>query len=225
MDFSTREFILSMPARYLFRQSRDVHPSLSKAVAPSRAARGYQLSTYPRCFYSPGFFYGAVFFVLCLLSAVTAATSIKANNTTNLNVAGSWDVLPGTGDIAQWKNPPLSAANATVLGADLSWLGISILTPGGTVTISAGNTLTLGTSGIDMSSAGNDLAINSAIALGGNQTWNAGGQVLAIGGTVANTSFIDNTLTVSGSGSTLFSGAITGAQSALFSDDFSDNSL
>ena len=157
--------------------------------------------------------------------STNAATRIKANNTTNLNVAGSWDALPGAGDIAQWQNPPLSAANTTVLGGDLSWLGMSILTPGGTVTINAGNSLTLGTSGIDMSSAGSDLAVYCSMALGGDQTWNAGGQSLAIGGTVTNTSCIDNTLTVSGSGSMLFSGAIAGAQSALFSDNFNDNSL
>jgi len=132
-----------------------------------------------RAFYCP-------FLLLCIiLHIASAATRIKANNTTNLNAAGSWDALPGAGDIAQWQNPPLSAANTTVLGGDLSWLGMSILTPGGTVTIGTGNTLTLGTSGIDMSSAGNNLAVNCLIALGGDQTWNTGAQILAVGGVIS----------------------------------------
>lgn len=51
------------------------------------------------------------------LSALTAiaATSIKQNNSTNLNLAGSWNTLPGAADIAQW--------DATVAAAKWSRAG------------------------------------------------------------------------------------------------------
>jgi autotransporter-associated beta strand protein len=118
-----------------------------------------------------------------------AADRIKQNNTTALNLAGSWDTLPdsGGGDVGVWTNI-VAGANASALGAGVvggvHWLGIRIANPGGLVTI--GNTttaaggdlfstttdvLTLGTSGIDMSAATQNLLINGNLTIGGNQTW------------------------------------------------------
>lgn len=103
-----------------------------------------------------------------------AADRIKANNTTALNLAGSWDTLPDAGgnDVAVWNSTVL-AANAVALGADLSWLGLRIANPGGAVTINnTANTLTLGSSGIDMSAAAQNLTINTSLISGAAQTWN-----------------------------------------------------
>ena len=129
--------------------------------------------------------------------SVSAVERIKQNNTTALNLAGSWDTLPGDSDIATWNNT-VAGANASALGAGVvggvSWLGIKIVNPGGLVTI--GNTttaaggdlvsgttdvLTLGTSGIDMSSATMNLLINGNMIIGGNQSWQvASGRTLQI---------------------------------------------
>ena len=104
--------------------------------------------------------------------AVHAATSIKQNNSTALNLAGSWGTLPGVADIGQWTST-VTAANSPVLGADLSWLGLKIVNPGGLVTLAAGNTLTVGASGIDLSTATQNLTLNSGLTLQGQQSWKA----------------------------------------------------
>ncbi len=116
-------------------------------------------------------------------TTVFAATSIKQNNTTNLNLSGSWNTLPGAADIAQWDATVL-AANSPVLGGDLSWLGLKIVGPGGLVTLGAGNTLTLGASGIDLSTATQSLTLNCGLTLQGKQSWQAAAsRTLNIAGT------------------------------------------
>ena len=128
--------------------------------------------------------------------AARAATITKANNTENLNLSASWTggAVPGTADIAQWTST-VTATNPTVLGADLSLAGISIVNPGGLVTINPGNTLTIGTSGIDLSTATQDLTLNSGLTLLGKQSWKAAaGRTLTVGGTFTRTgSMVDFT--------------------------------
>lgn len=124
--------------------------------------------------------------------AVHAVDVIKANNTNALNLGTSWSggAAPGTGDVAVWDGT-VAAANTTDLGTDLSWAGLKIANPGGAVEIrhAANQTLTLGASGIDMSSATQNLTLLSAItantagtlAIGSNQTWNvASGRTLTL---------------------------------------------
>ncbi len=118
-----------------------------------------------------------------LVPSARAATIQKANNGDALNLTTSWigGVVPGANDIASW-NSTLAGANFTDLGADLGWQGISIKNPGGGVVIGGANTLTVGTSGIDMSSAIQDLVITSGLTIAGGQFWNvATGRVLAVG--------------------------------------------
>ena len=102
--------------------------------------------------------------------AHAAETTItKAVNADALNLGSSWSggIAPGAAEIALWDNT-VSTANATVLGGDLSWAGIRVADPGGPVDIGAGNLLTLGSAGIDMSLhlverlAGRDLALRTA---------------------------------------------------------------
>ena len=104
--------------------------------------------------------------------AAHAATSTKQNNSTALNLAGSWDTLPTSADIAQWTST-VTTANSPILGADLSWHGLKIVSPGGLVTLAAGNTLTIGASGIDLSTATQNLTLNSGLTLQGKQSWQA----------------------------------------------------
>src|SRR5260370_38377669 len=74
-----------------------------------------------------------------------ATTRTKGNNTTNLNLTGSWSggVVPGSTDIALWDST-VTAANTVSLGANLNFGELQITNPGGEVTINAGSTRPLG---------------------------------------------------------------------------------
>ena len=108
-----------------------------------------------------------------LVSAVgsRAGTITKTNNTDNLNLTTSWvgGVVPGPLDVAKWDST-VTGANSVALGANSSWAGILIANPGGAVAITPGNTLALGTNGIDMSRATQNLTISSGLTLGVAQT-------------------------------------------------------
>ncbi|MEI7900899.1 MAG: autotransporter-associated beta strand repeat-containing protein [bacterium] len=123
-------------------------------------------------------------------SAAHAATISKADNPDNLNLTSSWtgSVVPGAADIAQWTNTVAAGNTTASLGADLSWAGIKIVGPGGAVTINSGNTLTVGTSGIDLSTATTNLTLNCGLTLLGKQSWKAAaGRTLTVGGTFTHT--------------------------------------
>ncbi len=153
-----------------------------------------------------------------LLAAHSAqgATLSKANDTDTLNLTTSWNggVVPGVADIAQWDST-VTAANSVVLGANASWRGIKIVSPGGLVTIGAGNTLTLGASGIDMSAATQSLTLQSGVALGaGTQAWNVPtGQALNLNtGTFSRVTGAALTV-VAPSGTSLVTSTMTGLSS------------
>jgi autotransporter-associated beta strand protein len=131
--------------------------------------------------------------------AADAGVVLKANNTDPLNLDTSWvgGVAPGSGDVAAWDST-VTAANATALGADLSWQGIQVTNPGGAVTIGAGNTLTLGSGGIDMSAATQNATLNNAVTVGASQAWNVGAsRLLVVAGGLGGS---DATMTVTKSG-------------------------
>lgn len=144
---------------------------------------------------------------ICLLSLSFpqlgwAADRTKANNADNLNLSTSWvgGEVPGSGDVGVWDDT-VTGSNATVLGSDLSWQGIRVggTTQTGTITISTGNTLTLGTAGIDMSSAPRNLTPNPAITIGATQDWNVvTGRLLSASGVIS--SSIGNGVTKTGAG-------------------------
>ncbi|RYD62116.1 MAG: hypothetical protein EOP83_15420, partial [Verrucomicrobiaceae bacterium] len=143
--------------------------------------------------------------LFCLHAVAQAAEIPKAYNTTALNVAGSWstNVVPGPGDVMLWDatylapvaeaitvNPlPISA-----LGADLSVQGIKITNVGGGRNVapryigfqnpSSANTITIGSAGIDASTATHSFYSQSKVTLSANQTWsvaNANTQANPIG--------------------------------------------
>ncbi len=145
--------------------------------------------------------------ILGLLGALTSSHAVtKADNTTNLNVGTSWtgSVAPGVFDIGQWTSiySAASAATPLLLGANLSWQGIQVTNPGGAVTIGAGNTLTIGVSGVSMSTATQNLTISSGLTLLANtdQVWNIGSGRTFAQDTGAFTRSAGATLNVQGSG-------------------------
>lgn len=117
----------------------------------------------------------AVALLIAATPASDAATRLKDNDADNLNLASSWvgGIVPGSGDVATWSNN-VAGANAVLLGANLSFQGISILNPNGAVAIGGANTLTLGQNGINMGLATQDLTITNAtlIMALGDQIWN-----------------------------------------------------
>ena len=141
--------------------------------------------------------------LVCASWTLQAVTIVKTNNVDNLNLNSSWvgGVTPKSYDIARWSNN-VSSANAVLLGANLSYQGISILNPGGTVAIGGANTLTNGYQGINLSTATADLTLTNAnltLLEYANQVWN-----------VTNS----RTLTVSPSTLTRNSGSAVGIQGA-----------
>jgi len=118
--------------------------------------------------------------VLCLSPSAWAADRTKQNNTTNLNLTGSWSGgVPDRSNMAVWTNA-VTGPNTSLLGGNVNWQGIRIANPGGAITIGPGNTLTLdagaaGTS-IDMSAATQDLTIQSGFTIRSavGQLWNIG---------------------------------------------------
>ncbi|HEX8294723.1 MAG TPA: hypothetical protein VF593_00350, partial [Chthoniobacteraceae bacterium] len=150
--------------------------------------------------------------LVALMSVSGAAVSfaedkIKANNANPLNDPSSWENgLPGPADVAVWGFNGVSAP----LDAPLSWQGIRIADPVAAVTIgagtTAGDTLTLGAAGINMSAATQNLTIAEPVVASTAQVFDvATGRALTFSGVLSGTG---TTVTKSGSG-TLFVAAPT----------------
>lgn len=138
-----------------------------------------------------------------------AADVIKADNANNLTDNGAWvgGVAPTASDVATW-NDTVQANTTSALGANASWAGIKLLDPAGAITISSGNVLTLGASGVDLSAATTNLTLQNSNILGSAQTWNvAGGLVLTASGGISGASTAS--LTKIGNGTLVVSGGST----------------
>ena len=98
---------------------------------------------------------------------------VKANNTVNLELTNSWtaNTTPDAYGLAIW-NSTVAAANTVTLGAATDWSGIQITTPGGAITVNGTNTLTLETSGVDLSGASQNLTMNCPVILNASEIWN-----------------------------------------------------
>ena len=140
------------------------------------------------------------------------ATRTKANNTTALNLTGSWvgGVVPTSVDTALW-NSTVTTANTVALGANASWLGLTIANPGGNVTIGTTTaTLTLGINGIDMSAASRDLTIASPVAISwvSGQPWNvAANRTLSVSSRLSGNNLSVNTLNSTMTGNVFLTGS------------------
>ncbi len=161
------------------------------------------------------FFPRFVLLMTCMATASTpahAVTRIKANNTNNLNLATSWDTLPGVNDVASWTSV-VTGPNSSALGADLSWRGILITNPGGPIAITGANTLTIANNGIEMGAATQNLTISSNLALlgGVGQIWNIGtGRTLTLD-TGVFTRNAGATLSIQGAGSVVTTNIVNDA--------------
>ncbi|MGN6552863.1 MAG: beta strand repeat-containing protein [Verrucomicrobiota bacterium] len=108
--------------------------------------------------------------------SASGAEILKANNADAMNLSSSWQggIVPGAGDIAAWTNG--SGSSVVSLGADTSWNGIKVYTPGGTPTIAGGYTLALDAGGIALS--GNNFNMSNTLVLTASQVWNLGTKAL-----------------------------------------------
>ena len=145
---------------------------------------------------------------------------IKADNAVNLNDASSWTGSPGgppgSFSVGVWSGVYTGGANTTVLGGNMGWAGLRS-TSAGNITIGAGDTLTLGSGGINMSSAGGSVTLGCGLGVGANQAWSvAAGRALTVSGNVA----LDNVLTVNSAGTTVLGGGVvSGAGRLVMSGD------
>lgn len=132
----------------------------------------------------------SVIFVASLCAAAIANADQTWTGATDAtwNTGSNWNFdIPGTEDVAIFDTD--SASNlSTTLGANTSILGLRVVDPAGPVSVGAGNTLTLGSAGIDMSVATQNLSLACPVALlgGSRQVWNVGdtGGNLSLTGTV-----------------------------------------
>ncbi len=154
-------------------------------------------------------------------SSISAWADTYGNNgATNLSVPGSWidetgtGSVPGLNDIAAWDSHDANAAATTfVLGADTTWKGILVTNPTAAVIIDNGaNNLRLGSSGVDMSNATQNLTLSPfELFLNASQNWNVAANrtltVTAISGGVDLGA--SNVLTLQGSGTTTIAATLT----------------
>jgi len=158
------------------------------------------------------------------LKPMFAQTLTKANNTTNLTLAGSWveNTVPTTSNVLVFSNTWTTGSVA--MGGNLSVAGLQITnvaTGNGRITFTGTQSLTLGSNGIDMSAATGNFRIDPAIVLGANQTWSvASGRILNL---VANgvTSPGGYKATVTGSGTLAFDASGSGTYGSEVEIDLS----
>jgi autotransporter-associated beta strand protein len=129
--------------------------------------------------------------LICALLPQTMQAVIitKAANANALNLGTSWvgGVAPGSADLMLWDSTYTAVAQASLplLSADMAVDGIMVTNPAGaanTANVIVGSrhdgtvgapirVLTIGASGISMSSATKAIRIDAGVKLGANQTW------------------------------------------------------
>ena len=142
--------------------------------------------------------------VLALVTGSQAATITKIATGTDLTLGASWGgTAPGSSDVAAWFSST-ALGGALSLPTSVSWGGIGMTDASAGTTLSGAGTLTLGTSGIDMSYSARNLTLANAVALGASQTWSvASGKSLTASGGISGSS-----LTKAGAGSLTLSTAV-----------------
>ena len=126
---------------------------------------------------------------------------------TSWTTAGNWvpNNIPTSFDAVIFDSS--STANlATVLNQDFDIVGLTLTTPSGPVSISGTKSLTIRSSGIDLSGASQNLTINAPLVLGADQNWSvASSRTLSVNGGVSGSA----ALTVMGAGKVTLGGSST----------------
>ena len=143
--------------------------------------------------------------VCCLVFASSAQSALvnKSPTGTDLTAGSSWGgTAPGSSDVATWISGSLGAG--LTLPSDASWGGISVSGAASDIAITGAGTLTLGASGIDMSTSPVNLSLTNSVELGTNQTWSINAEkTLSCAGIISGSSGV----TLSGNGVTVFTNA------------------
>lgn len=172
-------------------------------------------------------------------STASGAAFTKADNTTSLNLAGSYTAnsgVPGQGDTLTVDNT-LTASRTSAIGGNVSLLGITMNAApvaGSSrqlqINATAGSTLTIYGSGITKAANTSALILASAVALGANQTWTLNAATGTGTGNLQlnTTSFNDNGFTLGVTGAGLFdlrpTGTLTLSSNVTVSANVSVNS-
>ncbi len=140
------------------------------------------------------------------LTPLNPSSIQKLNNTTALDLPGSWTggIVPGLYDTASWNGTYTSGSVG--VGAGLSVGRLQLLSPSTAITLNTGTgPLTLGGGGLDLSSSTQSLTVNPPVIISASQTWTvATSRVLNLNSVVSDggSSF---GLTFSGAGSSVLS--------------------
>ena len=173
---------------------------------------------------------GVVVLGLAAVSALTAQAAVVTWTGTadsTWDNTGNWSTgaVPQGADVAAFNSASTSNLSTITLdNSNRSVAGLQETTPGGDITIIAGNTLNLGASGIDMSASTHNLTINCNVGLTASQTWTVStGMTLAVSGAVSGASGLTKTgaglLTLSGSNAAFTGGtAVSGGTLVAASD-------
>ena len=159
---------------------------------------------------------GTIYFLALTLLAggmMQAATATKTGTGTDLTGAASgvWSGGSGTNgspkssDVAKWTSTSLGAG--LTLGTSKSWGSITVTGALSNIAISGAGTLTLGASGINMSTSTVSFAIGNPVTLGASQSWNVNtATTLTASGAISGSGF---SLTKTGSGTLALTAANT----------------
>jgi autotransporter-associated beta strand protein len=152
----------------------------------------------------------------CAEHSAVAAVYTWANQGPSWNAASNWGgTVPGAFDIAQFNSPSyaflpvLTAGNSA--GAVWQNGGGSLATQGGTLTLFGVTVNGVPKIGLEQDAGGGGLSINSALSLSDSQTWTNNSAIpMNILANVSTVQIPNRVLTITGSGNTLISGAISG---------------
>ena len=145
----------------------------------------------------------AVLILMALTSRINAVDVFRADNANTLDNPAAWlgGATPTSADVAVWDST-VQVNTGSTIGIDTNWAGIRIANPGTNIFLNAGNTLTLGASGIDMSAATTNLVLNNTTSISTNQTWSiAANRTITAGGNVVdNADGLGRTWSINGRG-------------------------
>jgi len=132
------------------------------------------------------------------VTTTAAPATWTGGSNTSWATAGNWSTsaIPAT-DAPITFNSSSTANLSTVLNQDFTVTSITVASPAGPVSVSGANKLHLGSGGVDLSAATQNLTVSAPVVLGGAQSWNvASGRTLGVSGAVTGS----GDLTLAGAG-------------------------